>query len=393
MNGSDLSLTGLLARLVSFDTVSRNSNLGLIAFAAEWLESHAFRCTWYHSPRGDKANLVARLGPDEAGGLLLSGHSDVVPVEGQVWSSDPFTLTARDGRLVGRGSADMKGFIALALDLARRLRPEDLARPLWVCLSYDEEVGCLGIQDLMSLWEQTSAPRPAWALVGEPTGLRVCLLHKGMGQMTIRVHGVEGHSSRPERGVNAIEAAAELLQAFETIRAELRRSVRHAELLEPPYSTFSTGWIRGGGDVVNIIPNRCMLSTDLRLAPGAPLEEVTGPVAEAVSALDQKLKSRDPRAGASMELNRNYPPYEMSAAAPLAKLLRSSVPDPRPIAVSFATEAAALVRAGVEAVVCGPGSILQAHRPDESIGVDELQQAGPWIEGIVRRVCVERELG
>jgi acetylornithine deacetylase len=393
MPRSNPTLRDLLARLVAHDTVSRNSNLSLIGFAAEWLEDAGFRCLLYHNPAGDKANLVARLGPEGPGGLMLSGHSDVVPVEGQAWTSDPFVLREHEGRLYGRGTADMKGFIALALDAARRVRSSELNRPLWICLSYDEEVGCVGMQELLCAFERTASPLPAWALVGEPTGGRVCVLHKGMGQMTVRVQGVEGHSSRPDLGVNAIEAAAELLHELERIRERLRGSARHGDLLELPYTTFSTGWIRGGGDVVNIIPNRCTLSSDFRLAPGGAAEEVTEPVAAAVEALDRKLKARDPRAGASFEINRSYPAFEVSPDAPLVRLLRAIAGDGRPIAVSFATEAAALVRAGVEAVVCGPGSINQAHRPDESIGVSELHEAGPWLDGVVRRVCVERELG
>jgi acetylornithine deacetylase len=388
----DVTLEEWLGRLVAHDTVSRNSNLSLLEDAGNWLEDAGFQVASYPNADGTKANLVARRGPEEPGGLMLSAHSDVVPVEGQAWSSDPFVLREAGGRLYGRGTADMKAFIALSLEVARRLSGDTLAVPMWICLSHDEEVGCLGMQELLATFQRQSLPLPAWALIGEPTDGRVCVLHKGMGQLTVRIQGVEGHSSRPDLGVNAIEAAAELLRDFEPIRERLRGAARHTELLELPHSTFSTGWIRGGGDVVNIIPNRCTLSTDFRLAPGGTADEVIEPVARAVEALDRRLKQRDPRAGAALEVNRSYPPLEADPEAPLARLLRGTVADPRPIAVSFATEAAALQRAGVEAVVCGPGSIHQAHRPDESIARDELHPALPWLEGVVRRVCIAGEL-
>ena len=211
--------------------------------------------------------------------------------------------------------------------------------------------------------------------------------------MTVRVQGVEGHSSRPDRGVNAVEAAGELLRAFEPIRTELRRNARHAELLELPVQHVQHRLDPGGGEVVNIVPNHCVLSTDLRLAPGAPLEEVTEPVREAVAALDRRLKSIDARAGASFVLDRSYPAFEMPPESPLARLIRSTLPDPKPIAVSFATEAAALMQAGVATIVCGPGSIEQAHRPDESVDRAELAAAVPWLEGVVRRIRVDAELG
>jgi acetylornithine deacetylase len=393
MNDAKLEIHDLLGRLIGFDTISRNSNRGLLAFAAQWLESSGFNVAEHPDRTGTKANLLARLGPDRPGGLMLSAHSDVVPVEGQAWSSDPFRMELRDGRLYGRGTADMKAFIALSLEVGRRIQTETLRVPLWICLSYDEEVGCLGMQELLAELERDGAALPAWALVGEPTDMRPCILHKGMGQLTIRVRGVEGHSSRPDLGVNAIEAAAELVAGFETLRTRLSARVQHPELLELPHSTFSVGWMRGGGDVVNIIPNRCTLSTDMRLAPGDSAAEIAGPVGEMVEALDRKLRARDPRAGATLEINRDYPAFEVSAEAPLVRLLQSTVPDPRPIAVSFATEAAALARAGVSSIVCGPGSIDQAHRPDESIGLDELHAGLPWLEGIVRRVCAQAELG
>ena len=256
----------MLRDLVAFDTTSRNSNLPLIEFVADYLSDRGATTRLIPSADGAKANLFCTIGPDIPGGVVLSGHSDVVPVDGQDWSTDPFTLTEANGKLYGRGSADMKGFIACTLAMTTRFAEMDLRRPLHYAFSYDEEIGCLGVGRLIDAI-RSELPRPAAVIVGEPTGMQIATAHKGICAMTTTVRGREAHSSRPQDGVNAIDAAASLVSYLYRLCDELAKTARD-DRFEPPYTTFNVGQITGG-DAINIIARECLLNWEFRPIPGS----------------------------------------------------------------------------------------------------------------------------
>lgn len=375
----------ILARLVSFPTVSRDTNLPLIDFVEEWLSRHGVAATRVQSDDGRKANLYASIGPAEPGGVILSGHTDVVPVDGQPWSADPFTLTERDGRLYGRGTADMKGFIAIALALVPEMK--ELRRPVHLALSYDEEVGCQGaprmIRELAGL-----VPRPAAVIVGEPTGMQVATAHKGIAIYRTEVTGREAHSSQTHRGVSAISAAARLITRLDEIARE-RRAAAEAEAgqgrgrgFEPPYTTVQVGMVKGG-TAVNIIPRHCELTWDVRTIPG----DDAGAIAEALERYAEEAVLPEMRAiaaevGIATKMILGAPALREEPESAAVRLALSLTGDAATGRVPFATEAGLFQEAGIPAVVCGPGSIDVAHQPDEYITLEQMA-AG---EGFLRRL-------
>jgi acetylornithine deacetylase len=302
------TVTEILRQLVGFDTVSADSNLDLIRWVADYLDGYGIVAQLTYDEGCNKANLFATIGPAEAGGgAILSGHTDVVPVPGQPWDSDPFALTERSGRLYGRGTADMKSFIAIALALVPELKSRPLQRPLHLALSFDEEVGCFGAPRLIEALPQGTR-RPSLVIVGEPTNMAVANAHKGCHVFATAVTGLEAHSSAPQRGVNAIVAASEIIQFIAGLAGEARNTARPASGFEPPYTSFNIGTI-SGGTAMNIIPRTCELTWEFRTLPG-----------------------EDP-------------------AAIRARIERD---------------------AGIPAVICGPGSIEQGHQPNEFITLDQI---------------------
>src|SRR5271169_1161673 len=256
----------ILERLVAFDTVSAKSNLDLVGWVADYLDGYGVECALTRNADGAKANLFATIGPGDRGGIILSGHTDVVPVAGQAWTSDPFRLETRGDRLHGRGTADMKGFIALSLALVPQALEQKLEIPLHLAFSYDEEVGCLGVPALIGCLPEGAA-RPRLAIIGEPTGMQVANAHKGIQFLRTRVTGHEAHSSTPERGVNAIAAAAEIIAEIGRLAAEYRAAARPDSGFDPPYTSFNIGTIAGGA-AVNIIARDCTFDWEFRAIPG-----------------------------------------------------------------------------------------------------------------------------
>ncbi|MEX0759290.1 MAG: acetylornithine deacetylase, partial [Tistlia sp.] len=262
----------MLAVLVGFDTVSRSSNLALIDWVESYLADYGVACRRSYDDTGAKANLLATLGPSIEGGIVLSGHSDVVPVDGQGWASDPFTMTEREGRLYGRGTADMKGFLATALALVPDFLARPLARPIHIALSYDEEVGCIGVHRLIDDLTR-NLPRPALVVVGEPTSLRVVNAHKGVAGFVTRIHGRSAHSSQPHRGGNAIVAAARLIAELHGMAEEKKAAPQPGSGFVPPYTTFGIGVIQGGS-ALNIVAEHCQFQWEFRSLPGDDAETI-----------------------------------------------------------------------------------------------------------------------
>jgi acetylornithine deacetylase len=355
----------ILRDLVAFDTTSRNSNMPLIDYVADYLSDQGCAPRIIPSEDGTKANLFCTIGPDIAGGVVLSGHSDVVPVDGQDWSTDPFDLTEADGKLFGRGSADMKGFIACALAQVPRFAEMDLPRPLHLGFSYDEEVGCLGVGRMIDVI-LSELPRPAAVIVGEPTGMQIASAHKGICAMTTTIRGREAHSSRPQDGVNAIEVAAALVSYLYRLCDELAATERD-DRFEPPYTTFNVGKV-SGGDAINIIAREALLNWEFRPIPGTDPDAVAARIDTWVQTeLLPRMRATDP--ACSVESVRNFvvPPFDAPDGSVAEAIAREASGQNSATAIAFVTEASLFATAGVPAIVCGPGDIAQAHQPDEFI--------------------------
>lgn len=364
-----MTTTEILRRLVGFDTTSHRSNLGLIHWVADYLAGHGVDAQLLPAEDGRKANLLARIGPDAAGGMVFSGHSDVVPVDGQAWCSDPFVLAERDGRLHGRGSVDMKGFIAACLSAVPAWQRQPLRRPILLAVSYDEEVGCLGVPHLVERLRQQA---PALAIIGEPTQMRIGVRHRGFFGHRALFTGLAAHSGDPSLGACAVEPAAHLV----TRLAGLRR--RFASEGSP--ATVNVGRI-DGGTAINIVPGRCEVLWECRPPDEATARRVRDAVRDALADLPAGVTFESQQVAAVPPLSAHGNDAAVAAAHRLGAL--------RPEAeLPFGTEAGFFQQAGIPAVVCGPGAIAQAHQPDEWIASAQLeaadrfmQAAGVWALG------------
>ncbi len=368
----------VLEQLVAFDTTSRRTNLELIEYAEARLRACGASLQRVANADGSKANLIARIGPAVDGGVLLSGHTDVVPVDGQAWTSDPFVLTRRADRLFGRGTADMKGFLALALALAPRLNAAALETPVQFAFTYDEEIGCLGAPGLIR--ELTaSGPRPATVIVGEPTSMEVVSGHKGIATHKVTVLGHEAHSSLTHLGVSAVMEAVPLMASLRDLAAALERAADPASPFSPPGPTLTIGQVRGG-TAVNILARECVFLFDLRVPPGADTDRILEPFFAQAAALDSRLKSRSADCGVVVERRSGAPPMGPEAGGAAERLARGLAGDNGPTrVVSYAAEAGQFQEAGFSTVICGPGSIEQAHQPDEYLDVSQLERGAAFM--------------
>ena len=378
----------LLARLVAFDSTSCNSNLPIAGFLADYLEGAGARVEQNPSPDGGKANLVAWVGPRPASpspgdraGLVLSGHMDVVPAGEEGWSSDPFTLTDAGDRWVARGSCDMKGFLALAANLAaRRARRADLAAPLALVFTYDEEVGTLGARRLLESFRDGAA-LPRSAVIGEPTSLQVARLHKGHLKMRVTLRGRSAHSGYPHLGDNAIEPAGRVITALAALRRELEgEAPPHREHFpEVPYVPLNVGTVRGGA-AINVVPDLCTVEVGLRPLPGMGSDGLARRVERA--AREAAAPSRP-----AVEVLSDSPPLLLAEEAPIHRALLELTGAAPGGSVSFATDAGWLQQLGLDCAIWGPGSIAVAHRPDEHLPKDQFYAARAHLERLVDRFC------
>lgn len=368
---NELSSRALLERLIAFPTVSRDSNLEMIDFIRHTLGDLGVRSELFYNADRRKANLFATIGPDRAGGIVLSGHTDVVPVDGQPWTVEPFRLSEREGRLYGRGTADMKGFIASVLASVPAFLERDLKVPVHLAFSYDEEVGCLGVRPMLA--ELAQRPhKPALCLIGEPTELKPVLGHKGKLAMRCQVRGAPCHSAYAPYGVNAIQYAARLINRLEEIGEQLSTPEHHDERFDPPYSTVQTGVIKGGR-ALNIVPAECEFDFEVRALPGYDATHVADELhAYAQTQLLPKMRAVNDGTDIRFEPLSAYPglatPPDSDAARLLARLCGSNEFG----TVAFGTEGGLFHQAGIPAVVCGPGSMDQGHKPDEFVTVAQI---------------------
>ena len=374
----------LTKKLIAFDTTSRLSNLALIDFAQELLEDSGARCRRSYDANGKKANLFATLGPDGDGGYVLSGHTDVVPVDGQDWSSDPFQAEVRGDKLFGRGTCDMKGFVGVALSLVPEIAKAKLKRPIHFALSYDEEVGCTGVSGLIDDLAEAKI-RPALAIVGEPTLMKVVGAHKGGTAVKTRCSGLEGHSSAPQKGASAVMIAGEFIAGLARVGLELQddRDTR----FEPPYSTTQANIVHGG-TALNILAREASITWECRTLPGRdPMKIVERAKEIAAKEILPKYKTGAPNASVETTVVSSYPGLALDMDSPAVALAREISGANDVEAVAYGTEAGHFARAGIPAVICGPGSIDQAHRPDEFVALSELAACEAFLRKVIARAC------
>jgi acetylornithine deacetylase len=376
----------MIRRLVAYDTTSHKSNRALIDEVRGYLAGHGVASRLVPDSGGAKANLFATIGPAETGGVALAGHTDVVPVDGQPWTSEPFTLTAKDGRLYGRGTSDMKSFIAVALALVPEFQARGLKRPIHLCLSYDEEIGCLGMPKLLALLGR-ELPKPALALIGEPTEMKVVHAHKGVWVQSTTITGRDGHSSAPQRGANAILYMGRFIAYLEALGEELRKRGAHEAPpgldFDPPWTTLGLGRIRGG-TAFNIIARQCTLDWEFRPLPGIDAASILRQIETWLQGeLLPQLRREAPEATIVTEAIAAVPalqPEKDGAAETLALRLTGAN---RAVTAAFTSEAGQFQESGISAVMCGPGSIAQAHQPDEFIALTQVQAC----EDFLRRLA------
>jgi acetylornithine deacetylase len=362
-----------LKTLIAFDTTSRNSNLELIGWVEGYLDGLKIPHRRVPNADGTKSNLIATIGPAEPGGVVLSGHTDVVPVDGQPWSSEPFTLTPKGGRLYGRGTCDMKGFLALALAAAPVILEAKPKKPVHLAFSYDEEIGCLGAPAMIEVIRR-ELPAPALVVVGEPTDMQAVAGHKGIATFHVTVRGREAHSSQTHLGVSAVMEAVWLMGELTRIAEHLERYADPASPFTPKGATLTIGMVNGG-TAHNILARECRFVFDLRCPPGLDPNEILAPFFERAQAVDAAIKAKAPEGGVTVERHSNVPgfaPEPGGAAEAFARRLAGDNGPPR--AVSYAAEAGQFQGAGLSTVLCGPGSIEQAHQPDEYVELSQMER-------------------
>jgi acetylornithine deacetylase len=376
----------MIRRLVAFPTVSRDSNLELIAFVQSYLEGLGADCRLTYDDERRKANLFATLGPRDGPGIVLSGHTDVVPVEGQVWATDPFELVEREGRLYGRGTSDMKSFIGVVLALTPEFVRRGLKTPLHLACTYDEEVGCLGVGRLIDDLIHAGVC-PGACIVGEPTLMRPVIAHKGKKSYRCTVRGLAGHSAYSPLGVNAVEYAAELVAFLKSMARRHQKQGPFDRSFDIAHTTVHTGVIRGG-TALNVVPHQCVFDFEFRHLPGDEPDALLGEVkAFAQNRLEPEMRAVHASAGIVIEQLAEIPMLDTSAESEVVALAHELTGRHDLGKVSFGTEGSQFQRAGIPTVVCGPGSIEQAHKPNEYVTLDQVAQCEAFMRRLVDRLC------
>lgn len=373
----------LLSDLVGFDTVSDRSNLPLIAHIESYLAAFGVKSERIVDTTGQKASLWVTIGADDRPGYVLSGHTDVVPVVGQEWSHDPFRLIERDGKLYGRGTTDMKGFVAVCLAMVPEMVEAKLATPIHLAISYDEEIGCVGVRPMLGEVAKKKT-KPLGAFIGEPTQMQVIIGHKGKHGVRATFKGLARHSSIAPDGVNAIEYAAELITEIRRRAIKLASEAERNSLYDVPHSTLLTSIVHGGA-ALNIVPDACIVEFECRGIGITESREVTDAiVAWAKAELEPAMKARNPECGIAFEEILDYPALDTEADAPIVTLAKSLAGRNDHAKVAFGTEASLFASmADIPSVVIGPGSIAQAHTPDEFVEMAELEKCAGFVEKLI----------
>lgn len=374
----------LLERLIAFDTTSRNSNLALIDWVEDYLSGLGARCERVPSADGLKSNLHAVLGPQVDGGVVLSGHTDVVPVDGQTWSTDPFVLTQIGDRLYGRGTCDMKGFVACALAAAQSLAVAPLKRPVHFAFSYDEEVGCLGAPSMIGAMA-SGQPRPSAVIVGEPTGMKVVTGHKGLYSVRVEITGREAHSSLVDSGACAVTHAVILMEFLRREAQALRSAAPADSPFDPPFGTLTIGRM-GGGSAMNILAKDAWFEALMRPAPWDDGPGVGRRLRELAAEVEALMRKTAPEARVEVIEVSNVPPLRPEADGEAEQIARALTGDNAPRVVSYGTEGGQFQDGGFSSVICGPGHIDQAHQADEFVDIDQLEACMGFLKKLEQRL-------
>jgi len=368
-----------IRRLIAFDTTSRNSNLELIDFVRERLESCGVETILVPDETGKKANLYGTIGPDDKPGIALSGHTDVVPVDGQDWSSDPWTLVERDDRIYGRGACDMKGFLGCVLAAAPQFARTRLKTPLHLLFSFDEEVGCLGVRHALKVIRDLPV-KPKGCIIGEPTSMQVAIAHKGKKSVRGHVHGKECHSSLAPKGVNAVEYAAEAISYLKRMGRRFASDGPFDPDYDVPHTTVHTGVIQGG-TALNIVPKDCRFDFEFRHLPAQDPEALYGDFKRYVeSELEPEMKRIAAETGFGFEPISQFPGLDTAEDAEITTLAKGLALANGTTKIAFGTEGGLIQEADIPTVVCGPGSIEQAHKPDEYCDLSQIAQCEAFLE-------------
>ena len=375
----------ILEKLIAFETVSADSNMALINFVSDLLRDAGVEVQIIPDRTGAKANLYATIGPTDVGGVMLSGHSDVVPVAGQNWTKPAFELIHENDRYFGRGTTDMKGFLASSLAMALRAAKLDLKTPLHLAISYDEEIGCIGVRSLIDMLD--AAPiRPRFCIVGEPTSMGVATGHKGKLATRATCRGLEAHSALAPTGLNAIHLAAEFIGALRDIQANLAENGNQDEDYDVPYTTIYAGKI-SGGVALNIVPNQCTIDFEIRNLACDDASEMLDQIQNAANVIVADMDH--PNAGIEIEVFNTYPGLDTPQGSAVVDFVKSLTGANGTMKVAFGTEAGLLdQRLGEPCVVCGPGSMAQGHKPDEFIEADQLRACDAALDALLARLVM-----
>ena len=375
----------ILARLIGFDTTSSKPNLALMDWVQELLAAAGITAQILPDASGGKANLYATIGPQDRPGVMLSGHTDVVPVDGQVWTRPPFVLTKAGGRYYGRGATDMKGFVASALAAALMAARRPLATPLHLALSYDEEVGCLGVASLIDMLAH--APHlPAMCIVGEPTGMQVATGHKGKIALRAACTGREGHSALAPMALNALHLGADFLGALRRLQDEVAESGLRDGDYDVPYTTLHVGKMQGGVQV-NIVPNLCTLDFEIRNLAGDDPQALIDRLRVEADRITAPLKAAFPEAAITIDRLWDYPGLGTPSSAPVVQFVKSLTGANGTMKVAFGTEGGLFsTRLGIPTVICGPGSMAQGHKPDEWVSVGQITRCDAMLAALLDRL-------
>lgn len=387
MTAPRLTSAEMLEKLVGFDTTSHKSNLDFMAFVQNYLDDHGVASKLIFDESGTKANLHACIGPDDIAGTVLSGHSDVVPVTGQNWSSDPFRLIEKDEKLYGRGAVDMKGFIAVVLASLPDMIEAPLKKPFHFAFSYDEETGCTGVVSLAEFIAEHLPVRPELCIIGEPSSMKPINAHKGAHHIHCEITGHECHSSLAPYGVNAVEYGAELVTHIKQLARRIAEKGPYNTDFDPPFTTLHTG-VFEGGTALNIIPNQASFELEIRAIPEQDSDKLFSEIREyAFKILEPHMHSIDPKAGFKFTETAKIPAFSISDNSDAVQRVQNLTGENETRKVSFATEAGHFHSRGISTVVCGPGNIEQAHKPDEFIEREQLLKCERFIKGLLKQAA------
>ena len=380
-----MDMRAIFDRLMCFDTVSSKPNIALMQFVQDLLADAGVQAVLIPDPLGQKANLYATVGPEGQGGVMLSGHTDVVPVDGQAWTKQPFALTEENGRYYGRGAADMKGFCAVAIATMVQAAKRPLKTPLHLALSYDEEIGCMGVRSLVDMLQ--SAPvRPRFCIVGEPTGMQVATGHKGKVALRAICTGREGHSALAPMALNALHLAADFVQAVRALQADVAAKGLKDGDYDVPYSTIHVGKLNGGVQV-NIVPNSAVIDFEIRSVAGEDVAGLVGRLGDAAGAIVAPLRGDYPEAAITIEQLWDYPGLGTPSDAAVVNFVKGLTGANGTMKVAFGTEGGLFdARLGIPTVICGPGSMAQGHKPDEFVTVEQMARCEAMMVALLDRL-------